>query len=94
MSNKHIGSDFDDFLKEDEIYEETNDIAIKRVVAYQFAKQEMKVQKITKTKMAKMMKTSRAVVNRLLNPDNSSLTLHTLESATNALGKRLDIAIV
>jgi len=93
MSNKHIGSDFDDFLKEDEIYEETNDIAIKRVVAYQLER-EMKVQKVTKTKMAKMMKTSRAVVNRLLNPDNSSLTLHTLESATNALGKRLDIAIV
>jgi hypothetical protein len=44
--------------------------------------------------MAKMMNTSRAVVNRLLNPDNSSLTLHTLESATNALGKRLNIAIV
>jgi len=93
MSNKHIGSDFNDFLKKDEIYEETNDIAIKRVVAYQL-EQEMKVQKITKTKMAEMMKTSRAVVNRLLNPDNSSLTLHTLESATNALGKKLNIAIV
>jgi len=93
MSNKYIGSDFSEFLKEDGIYEEVNDIAIKRVIAYQL-EQEMKAQNITKTKMAEMMKTSRAVVNRLLNPDNSSLTLHTLESATNALGKRLNISIV
>jgi len=93
MSNKYIGSDFSEFLEEDGIYEEVNDIAIKRVIAYQLA-QEMKAQKVTRTKMAEMMKTSRAVVNRLLNPDNSSLTLHTLESATNALGKRLNISIV
>ena len=93
MNNKHIGSDFKEFLKEDGIFEETNDIAIKRVIAYQL-EQEMKAQKITKTKMAQMMKTSRAVVNRLLNPDNSSLTLSTLESATNVLGKRLNISIV
>ena len=93
MKNKHIGTNFSDFLKEDGIYEETNDIAIKRVIAYQL-EQEMKVQNITKTKMAEMMNTSRAVVNRLLNPDNSSLTLSTLESATHALGKRLNISII
>jgi len=86
-------SDFDAFLKEDGIYEEVNDVAIKRVIAYQIA-QEMKEQKITKTKMAELMHTSRAVVNRLLNPDNGSLTLSTLESATTALGKRLNITIV
>ena len=93
MKNKHIGTNFSDFLKEDGIYEETNDIAIKRVIAYQL-EQEMKAQNITKTKMAEMMNTSRAVVNRLLNPDNSSLTLSTLESATHALGKRLNISII
>lgn len=92
MKNKHIGSDFDYFLKEEGIYEEANDIAIKRVIAYQL-EQEMKAQNITKTKMAKMMHTSRAVVNRLLNPDNSSLTLNTLEAATSALGKKLNISI-
>ncbi|MEN4045916.1 helix-turn-helix domain-containing protein [Sulfurimonas sp. NWX367] len=54
----------------------------------------MEAQKITKTKMAKMMNTSRAVVDRLLNPQNHSMTLQTLESATSVLGKRLDIAIV
>jgi predicted XRE-type DNA-binding protein len=93
MRNKHIGSDFSAFLKEEGIYEEVNDIAIKRVIAYQL-EQEMKAQHITKTKMAEMMNTSRAVVNRLLNPDNSSLTLNTLEVATSVLGKRLSISIV
>ena len=93
MKNKHIGSSFDDFLKEEEIYEEVTDRAIKRVIAYQL-EAEMKAQSITKTKMAELMHTSRAVVNRLLNPDNGSLTLHTLESASNALGKRLSISIV
>lgn len=92
MKNRHIGSDFGDFLKEEGIYEEINDIAIKRVIAYQL-EQEMKAQNITKTKMAQMMHTSRAVVNRLLSPDNSSLTLNTLEAATNALGKKLNISI-
>lgn len=90
---KNMKSDFDDFLKEEGIYEQTNDIAIKRVIAYQL-EQEMKAQKITKTKMAQLMHTSRAVVNRLLNPDNSSLTLNTLEAASNALGKKLNISIV
>jgi hypothetical protein len=95
---KNMKSDFDEFLQEDGIYDEVNDKAIKRVIAYQIER-EMKSQKITKTKitktkMAEMMNTSRAVVNRLLNPDNSSLTLKTLEVATKALGKRLNIVIV
>ncbi|MDY0320740.1 MAG: XRE family transcriptional regulator [Arcobacteraceae bacterium] len=92
MQNKHIGSDFDEFLREEGIYEEANDLAIKRVIAYQL-ELEMKAQKITKTKMAEMMNTSRAVVNRLLNPDNTSLTLNTLELATKVLGKKLNISI-
>ena len=62
IENKHIGSDFNDFLKEDGIYEETNDIAIKRVIAYQL-EQEMKTQNATKTKMTEMINTSLAVVN-------------------------------
>ena len=89
----NMQSDFDSFLEEDNLYEEVNDLAIKRVIAYQFD-EEMKAQNITKTKMAEMMNTSRAVVNRLLNPDNSSLTLHTLEAASQALGKRLSISLL
>jgi len=91
--SKNMKSDFDEFLQEEKIYEEVNDIAIKRVIAYQL-EQEMKLQKITQTKMAQMMNTSRAVVSRLLNPNNDSLTLNTLESATSVLGKRLSISIV
>lgn len=91
--NKHLGSDFDDFLKEENIYTEVNEIATKRAIAYQVAK-EMKLQNISKIKMAEMMNTSRIVVNRLLNPENNSLTLNTLEAAAEALGKRLSISLV
>ncbi|QKG28724.1 MULTISPECIES: XRE family transcriptional regulator [unclassified Campylobacter] len=93
MKNKHIGSSFEEFLKEDGIYEEVLDTAIKRVIAYQI-QEEMKTQKITKTKMAQLMKTSRSVVDRMLSPTNSSLTLNTLVSAANVLGKKLSIAII
>lgn len=93
MKDKHIGSDFNEFLKEDGIFKETIDISIKRVISYQL-KQEMKAQKITKIKMAQMMNTSQEVVNRLLNPDNSSLTLNTLINATRVLGKKLNISII
>jgi len=88
----NMKSDFDEFLKEEDMLvdAEAETTAIKRVIAYQI-EQEMKVQQITKTKM---MNTSRAVVDRLLNPQNHSMTLQTLESATSALGKRLNIAIV
>ncbi|WP_151901184.1 XRE family transcriptional regulator [Sulfurimonas hydrogeniphila] len=89
----NIKSDFDEFLKEEDMLVDAETTAVKRIIAYQI-KQEMEAQKITKTKMAKMMNTSRAVVDRLLNPQNHSMTLQTLESATSALGKRLDIAIV
>ncbi|PHQ89612.1 MAG: Fis family transcriptional regulator [Sulfurimonas sp.] len=90
---KNMQSDFDEFLKDEEILVEVETIAIKRIIAYQL-EQEMTAQNITKTKMAEMMHTSRAVVNRLLNPQNNSLTLNTLESAALALGKKLNISIV
>ena len=93
MDNKHIGSDFTDFLKQEGIFEETRDIAVKRVLVYQL-QEEMRAQKITKTRLAELMRTSRAVVNRLLNPDNTSLTLTTLQAAAAALGKRLSIQVV
>jgi len=68
-------------------------MATKRVIAYQVA-QEMKLQNLSKTKMAEMMNTSRIVVNRLLNPENNALTLNTLEAAATALGKRLNISLI
>ena len=92
MNKKHIGSNFDDFLKEEKIYEQTQAAAIKRVVAYQIV-QEMKLKNLTKTEMASRMKTSRAALERLLDPDNASITLFTLERAASALGKKLKVEL-
>lgn len=86
-------SSLDDFLKEDGLYEQTKAVAIKRVIAYQI-EEEMRAQNITQTELAQRMKTSRAVVSRLLNPKNGSLTLSTLSSAVSALGKKLSLSIV
>jgi hypothetical protein len=92
MNKKHIGSRFDDFLREENILEEVQATAIKRVISYQIA-QEMKRKKLTKTEMANRMKTSRAALERLLDPDNASITLFTLERAASALGKKLKIEL-
>lgn len=92
MANKHIGSSFDDFLFEDGHLEHATATAMKRVIAWQIA-QEMKVQKLTKTAMAERMHTSRAALNRLLDQEDTSLTLATLASALAALGKRMEFKI-
>ncbi len=91
-THKNIGSDFDDFLAEEGILGEVEATAAKRVLAYQI-QQEMENQSLTKTEMAAKMHTSRAAVNRLLDPQNTAVTLKTLEQATVALGKRLRIII-
>ena len=92
MNKKHIGSSFDDFLAEEGLLEEAETMAIKRVIAYQ-VKQLMKERKITKTEMSRRMKTSRAALERLLDPENESVTLQTLDRAARALGKRLQITL-
>ena len=92
MSKKNIGSSFDDFLKEDAMLENATAVALKRVIAWQIA-EEMKVQQITKTELAKRMHTSRAALNRLLDEKDPSLTLTTLASAASALGKKLNIQL-
>jgi DNA-binding Xre family transcriptional regulator len=92
MSKKHIGSSFDDFLAEEAMLEEVTAVALKRVIAWQIA-QEMKAQKLTKTALAKKMRTSRAALNRLLDEQDASLTLTTLASAADALGKKIDLRL-
>jgi antitoxin HicB len=92
MNRKHIGSKFDDFLKEENLFEKVQATAIKRVIAYQIA-EEMKRNEITKSEMASRMKTSRAALERLLDPDNPSITLFTLERAASALGKKLKVEL-
>lgn len=92
MNKKNIGSKFDDFLKEENLFEEVQAAAVKRVIAYQIV-EEMKRKKLTKTEMANRMKTSRAALERLLDPDNASITLITLERAASALGKKLKVEL-
>ena len=92
MAKKNIGSSFDDFLKEEAMLEEVTAVAMKRVIAWQIA-QEMKVQQLTKTALAKRMHTSRAALNRLLDENDSSLTLTTLASAAAALGKKVNLRL-
>ena len=93
MENKHIGSDFDDFLKEEGIQEEVTAAAIKRVIAWQLA-EAMKKRHITKTEMAARMRTSRAVINRLLDEDDTSVTLATLARASVAVGIPLKMELL
>ena len=90
---QHVGSDFGDFLKEEGLIEEVERVAIKRVVAFQ-VNQFMSNQGLSKTEMARRMQTSRASLDRLLDPENGSVTLQTLERAARALGRRLHIALV
>ena len=90
--NKHVGSNFDDFLAEKAMLEEATATAVKRVIAWQI-EQEMKAQKLTKTALASKMRTSRAALNRLLDASDTSLTLTTLASAAAALGKHVKIEL-
>ena len=93
MKVEHLGSNFDDFLAEEGLLAEAEAVAIKRVIAYQIAEL-MKEKNLTKTAMAQRMETSRAALERLLDPGNESVTLQTLERAAMALGKRLRIEFV
>ncbi len=93
MANKHRGSDLDAFLKEEGLSAEVESVAAKRVLAYQF-ESAMKKRRLSKVSMAKRMQTSRSALDRLLDPENSSVTLQTLEKAAVVLGKRLKISLV
>jgi hypothetical protein len=92
LENQHIGSDFDDFLNEDGILEEAAAAAVKRVVAWQLT-EAMKRLHISKTEMAARMHTSRSVVNRLLDEDDTGITLATLSRASLAIGIPLKIEL-
>lgn len=92
MTGKNIGSNFDDFLAEEGLLEETTAVAIKRYIAFQLAGK-MAEEDLSKAEMARRMETSRSALDRLLDPDNSSVTLQTLQSAAHALGGRLKIEL-
>jgi antitoxin HicB len=89
---KHMGSSIDDFLKEEGIFDESQAQAIKEVVAWQL-EEAMKKQKISKNRMATLLKTSRTQVDRLLNPKND-ITLSSLQRAAAMVGRRVMIELV
>jgi antitoxin HicB len=86
MNKKHFGSNFHDFLREEQLLHTVEITAVERVIAFQI-EQEMKRCKLTKTEMASRIKTSRAGVERLLDPANHTVTLSTLERTASVLEK-------
>jgi antitoxin HicB len=88
--NKHLGSSFEDFLKDEGIHEEVTTHAVKRVLAWQVS-EAMKAEGISKSEMAKRMNTSRSQLERFLDPDNSKVLLETVQRAATAIGKRVAI---
>ena len=91
-TNPHFGSSFQDFLKEEGIAEEVNAAAIKHVLAWQLV-EEMKRQGISKNQMAKRMQTSRAYLDRFLDPNNDKVQLDTLQRAATAVGRKLRLEL-
>jgi antitoxin HicB len=92
MSKKHLGSSIDDFLKEEGIFGEAQAQAVKEVVAWQLG-EAMRVKKISKARMATLLKTSRTQVDRLLDPRND-ITLSSLQRAAIIVGRRVTIQLV
>jgi antitoxin HicB len=92
-NNPYIGSSLDDLLEEDGVLAKVNAVALKRVLAWQVL-QEMKKRGLSKSQMAVPMNTNRPSLDRLLDPNNVSITLKTMERAAAILGKRLRIELV
>lgn len=92
-NNPHTGSSFDDFLKEEGIYEEVSSSAIKEVLVWQL-EQAMKEQNISKSDMAARMGTSRSQLNRILDPTYTGMSLEALDQAASVLGYELKAELV
>lgn len=94
VSNRtRLGSTFESWLDEHGIREDVTTAAVKAVIAEQLAA-EMKAHSLTKTAMAERMQTSRAQLDRLLDPDNAGVTLETLQRAARVLGRQIKIELV
>ena len=93
MKEKNIGSSFDSWLRQEGIYEEVTASAIKRVLARQI-EAAMQEKQLSKAEMARRMRTSRAALDRLLDPEYESVTLTTLRKAAVAVGRELRLELV
>ena len=92
-THPNIGSSFESWLDEAGIREEATAAAVKAVISLQLA-EEMKRQGITKKRMAELMQTSRAQVDRLLDPDNGGATIATLQRAARVVGRHLRLELI
>ena len=92
MNKKHLGSDFEDFLDQEGILEECRASAIKFQIARELER-EMNKQNISKAEMAKRLNTSRTGIDRLLDPENTSITLNTMAKVAHLLGKKIQFAL-
>lgn len=90
--NVHVGSDFEDFLADEGRLQESTALAIKRVLAWELERV-MKETNVSQAELARRMKTSRAVVHRLLDATDSSVTLSTISKAATALGRSVRVAL-
>lgn len=88
IDKKHIGTSFDSFLEEQDILQESEAVALKRVIAYAL-EEKMRVDNISVNRLAKELETSRTAVCRILDPENTSITLNTIEKVAKYLGKRI-----
>lgn len=91
-AHRHVGSDFEDFLRDDKRLEAATVLALKRVLAWEFQRA-MEKANVSQAEMARRMHTSRAVIRRLLDGDDPSVTLSTISKAANALGKNLRLKL-
>ncbi len=93
MNKDLLGSDFDDFLRSDGYLEAAEHIASKRVLAFQI-REALTKDAISVSELARRMNTSRSSINRLLDPDNPSVTLETMERVATAIGRRLVVQLL
>lgn len=90
--NPHLGSGFEEWLEKEGLHEDATGFAVKSVLAWQVS-QFMQIEGLTRTAMARRMRTSRAALNRLLDPENESVTLRTMQNAATAIGAKLEISL-
>jgi predicted XRE-type DNA-binding protein len=93
MKNERIGSSFDDFLEDEGILTEGEAEAIKRIISWQISEY-LKESGIKKSVFAKTLGTSRSQLDRLLDPENTSLNLNTLTHAVKAMGKKVEFKLI
>lgn len=93
IDKKHIGTSFDSFLEEENLLQESEAVALKRVIAYAL-EQKMKADNISVNRLAKELETSRTAICRILDPKNTSITLSTIVKVAKYLGKGISLSFV